>query len=369
MIAVSFSQGISSAGWTTTLCLLIGAVAVWLWLYPAPTRQDPTLLCPAVPTSDPKRSTQKGVALRQVKPDKKTDTLENALEPEDCLTHEEGVRLCEASSHPEQGQRRKGQTDPDDPTQLHPKSKGVNLRQVYPSPENKIATDVDIIAIHGLDTQSPDTWIWDPKGARVNWLEDPHMLPKRFPTARIFTCDWPADLFEQPGFVQKMIDEFARLLLAGIKGRPPATNDQPGRDRPIVFVASCLRGIILAKALVMASCEYESVKRATRGTVFLATPFRGTSFQHVALWAEPGLRLWASIQGKNVSNLLKFVKSTFNLGELVRSFTTLCQQNELTDHVLIFYETGKSSLPRKIAPWLPASLSQEQPVRIPCIVL
>ncbi|KAK0753569.1 hypothetical protein B0T18DRAFT_313554, partial [Schizothecium vesticola] len=238
---------------------------------------------------------------------------------------------------------------------------GVRLRQVN-SDKNETDTDIDIIAIHGLDTQSPDTWTWDPKGTRVNWLEDPHMLPKRFPTARIFTCDWPADLFERPGFVQKMFDEFARLLLASIKGRPPATNDQPRRDRPIIFVASCLGGIILAKALVMASDEYESVKRETRGIVFLATPFRGTSFQHVATWAEPGLRLWAAIRDKNVSNLLELVKPTFSLGELVRSFTTLCRQNELTDHVFIFYETGKSSLPRKIAPWLPASLSQEQPL-------
>ncbi|KAK4107017.1 hypothetical protein N656DRAFT_772883 [Canariomyces notabilis] len=362
MIAVSFSQGVSSAGWTTALCLLVGAVAVWLWLYPAPTRPDPALLPPAGPTSRPKRSTQKGVHLRQANPDKSTTgILEDAPEPEG-LTREGGVPLREASPHPEHGQRRKGQTEPDDPTQFHLKSKGVNLRQVYPSPEHKIATDVDIIAIHGLDTQSPDTWIWEPKGARVNWLEDSHMLPKRFPTTRIFTCDWPADLFEQPGFVQKMIDEFARLLLAGIKGRPPATNDQPGRDRPIVFVASCLGGIILAKALVMASREYESVKQATRGIVFLATPFRGTSFQHVATWAEPGLRLWASIRDKNVSNLLELVKSTFDLGELVRSFTALCQKSELAEHVFIFYETGKSSFPRKVAPWLPASLSQEQPL-------
>jgi len=363
MIAVSFSQGISSAGRTTALCLLVGAVAVWLWLYPASTRPEPALLSPTGSTSDPKRSTQK------VNPDKnKTDTLEDALEPEEGLTREGDVPLREASSHPVHGQHREDQTEPDDPTQFRLKSKGVNLRLVYPSPENKIATDIDIIAIHGLDTQSPDTWIWDPKGTRVNWLEDPRMLPKRFPTARIFTCDWPADLFEQPGFVQKMIDEFARLLLAGTKGRPPPTNDQPGRERPIVFVASCLGGIILAKALVVASCEYESVKRATRGIVFLATPFRGTSFQHVAAWAGPGLRRWASIRDKNVSNLLELVKPTFDLGELVRRFTALCKENDLTDHVFIFYETGKSSLPRKIAPWLPDSLSQAQPVPMPSMV-
>jgi hypothetical protein len=46
----------------------------------------------------------------------------------------------------------------------------------------------------------------------------------------------------------------------------------------------------LIKALDMASGEYDSVKKATRGVVFLATPFRGTSFQAVARWAEPALK-------------------------------------------------------------------------------
>jgi hypothetical protein len=167
-----------------------------------------------------------------------------------------------------------------DPTQSAQLTRGVCLRQVHPSPNNETKTDVDIIALHGLDTKSPDTWIWDPKGARVNWLEDAPMLPRRFPTARIFTCDWPADVFEQSDFIQKTIEEFARLLLAGIKGRPPTTDDQPGSDRPIVFVASCLGGIVLIKALDMASGEYDSVKKATRGVVFLATPFRGNVFYH-----------------------------------------------------------------------------------------
>ncbi|KAL6231121.1 hypothetical protein BDW75DRAFT_233868 [Aspergillus navahoensis] len=239
----------------------------------------------------------------------------------------------------------------------------VHLQQVYPLPESQTRTDVDIIAIHGLDTNSEETWVWDPKGSNVNWLKQSHMLPKRFPTARIFTCDWPADLFEEPDFIQKEFEEFARLLLAGIKHRPPAVNSHAGEEqRPIIFIASCLGGIILMKTLAMASHEFHSVKQATRGIVFLATPFRGTSFQDVAKWAEPGLRSWASIRGKKICNLLEFVKSTFNLGELVRSFTAFCQENGLTNHVFTFYETGKSSLPRKIAPWLPASLAQEQPL-------
>jgi hypothetical protein len=74
------------------------------------------------------------------------------------------------------------------------------------------------------------------------------------------------------------------------------------------------------------------------------------------------------IKNKNVSNLLKNAKPTFELKELVRSFTTFCIENDLLNHVFAFYETGKSSLPRKIAPWLPNSLSQEQLIRIPSIV-
>lgn len=252
---------------------------------------------------------------------------------------------------------------PAGPTQYVRYTKGVNLCQVYPPPENETETDIDIIAIHGLDAKSPDTWVWQPDG--VNWLADPLMLPKRFPSARIFTCAWPADLFEQQDLVQKTTDEFARLLLAGIKGRPPATNQHPRKDdRPIVFIASCLGGIILIKALVMASSEYLSVKRATRGIIFLATPFRGTSFQDVAKWAEPGLRAWASIRDKNVSKVLEHAQPTSELEELVRSFAALCRENHLVDRVFTFYETGKSSLPRKIAPWLPGALSQEQQVRL-----
>lgn len=67
------------------------------------------------------------------------------------------------------------------------------------------------------------------------------------------------------------------------------------------------------KTLFLAKEEYLAVGQATRGIVFLVTPFRDTSFQNVATWAEPGLRAWASIQNKNISGLLKHVKSNFNL--------------------------------------------------------
>ncbi|KAI1820273.1 ARM repeat-containing protein [Xylaria intraflava] len=256
-------------------------------------------------------------------------------------------------------------TPEDDARKPPPEPKGVRLCQVYPSPESEIVTDIDVIAIHGLDTNSPHTWTWKRQGSNqgVNWLADPEMLPQRIPTARIFTCDWPADRFERPDLVQKTIAEFARLVLAGIKSRPPATNGDPEKDnRPIVFIASCLGGVILMKALTMADGEYLTVGRATRGIVFLATPFRGTSFQDIAKWAEPGLRAWAVVQSKKVSNLMQNVKSTFELGELVREFASFCQKNGLNDNVSTFYETGMTSLPGRVVPWLPAFWSVKKPL-------
>ena len=49
--------------------------------------------------------------------------------------------------------------------------------------------------MHGLDAQSPKTWIaWvredDPNSGDVNWLSDEHMLPAAMPEARILTYDW-----------------------------------------------------------------------------------------------------------------------------------------------------------------------------------
>ncbi|KAK7419774.1 hypothetical protein QQX98_003146 [Neonectria punicea] len=231
-------------------------------------------------------------------------------------------------------------------------SRGVHLTQVHPHPEDNTETDVDIIAIHGLDTKSPDTWVWTSKhpGERsVNWLADSHMLPREVGSARIFTCDWQADLFQSSDMIPMVLEEITRHLLHGIEGRPSAPNDQPGREpRPILFIASCLGGIILMKALSLADPN-NCVRRATRGILFLATPFRGTAFQDVAIWAKPGLKTWATVRGKEVTPLLDNVTtSTFDLRELVRKFTQLCKDNAPPFLVFNFYETGKTNLYHRI---------------------
>ncbi|KAH0494732.1 hypothetical protein TgHK011_008323 [Trichoderma gracile] len=167
--------------------------------------------------------------------------------------------------------------------------RGVHLQQVNIIDEADGEPNVDIIAIHGLDMKSPDTWTWRSKDGDkpdVNWLSDPDMLPARLKRVRIFTCDWPADLLQDSSSVSWTIGEVARRLLAGIVDmRLPLAVDAKNRDRPILFIASCLGGIVLMKALVMADrpeSDYYGIRKATRGIAILSTPFRGTSFQDIA---------------------------------------------------------------------------------------
>ncbi|KAI1475573.1 hypothetical protein F4774DRAFT_421453 [Daldinia eschscholtzii] len=204
---------------------------------------------------------------------------------------------------------------------------------------NDTKPKLDIITVHGLDTKSPNTWTWRSRESEeVNWLSHLDMLPSLVGTARIFTCDWPADLFQPSNMVQNKIDELARLLLIAIHD---VRAEDP--DRPLIFIASCLGGIVLMKTLVMATSEYVHIQRAIHGIVFFATPFRGTAFHDVATWAELVLKTQASIQGQQVSSLLEYLKvSNFNLGELVHDFTRLYKDSELCQ-VVTFYEKRPSN--------------------------
>lgn len=254
---------------------------------------------------------------------------------------------------------------PEAATQSTPEIRVVNLSQVYP-PDNETETDVDIIAIHGLDTKSPETWTWvdpqHPGQPGVNWLQAPNMLPSKAPGARIFTCDWPSDMYETSNLAQKTFEELARCLLAGIKRRPLVANTRGGREgRPIIFIASCLGGIILMKALVEAG-HHSPLRKDTRGIVFLSTPFRGTSFQDVAKWVEPGLAMYAWFQDRKVTTLLDNVKeATSALHGLVCSFTQLCRDYHY--QVFTFYEKGYTNLYGKVFPWMPNQLLPKPKVR------
>lgn len=233
-------------------------------------------------------------------------------------------------------------------------------------------TDIDVIAIHGLDTASPETWTWkdqnDPNNEErwVNWLESP-MLPDHIDRIRVFTFNWPADLFESSTNVPKSLDQYATRLLNGIQQGLHNRGAGTGR-RPILFIASCLGGVVLMKALLIANrdaSEYQDIRNATQGIVFLATPFRGTSFENVASWAVPSLKAWAWVKNQKVTKLLDSVKGpTDDLGEIVQEFTSLCQDTHEPCKVFTFYEGKKTRLLSRNVPWLSKCFGEEKLVSV-----
>ena len=133
----------------------------------------------------------------------------------------------------------------------------AHLRQVYPPTNVGPSTDIDIIAIHGLDTNAEKTWTWVGDGSKVNWLADPDMLPSKVEHVRIFTYEWPADLLQPSDLVQKTQDEFATILFEKIHSQLQITSDHARSEhRPILFIASCLGGVVLMKALIGADRTY-----------------------------------------------------------------------------------------------------------------
>ncbi|KAI0113579.1 peptidase C14 [Nemania sp. FL0031] len=220
------------------------------------------------------------------------------------------------------------------------------LCQVYcPLPENNTTTDIDIIAIHGLDTRSPETWEFNTQEGMVNWLANEHMLQTKVGSARIFTCNWPAGLFLQS--VPTTLEESAKSLRDSIL-QHLNWDGQSFSDRPILFIASCLGGVILMKALDMDRPQGNDSSRsplisATRGIIFLATPFLGTAFKDMP-YLE--LKVWASLSGKEVTSLIDYTRDPPILRGLVEQFISLSKAQEY--HVWAFWEAGKTSLLSKI---------------------
>ncbi|KAG8413367.1 hypothetical protein J3458_012936 [Metarhizium acridum] len=98
--------------------------------------------------------------------------------------------------------------------------KDACLIQIHHSPN--LETDVDIIAIHGLDTKAPDKWTWKdrhhPKN-NVNWLEkeDMLMLPHEVGNAQIFVCNWEAGMFQKSTNLKESTQSFLRIMRPQLK--------------------------------------------------------------------------------------------------------------------------------------------------------
>ncbi|KAI1085951.1 P-loop containing nucleoside triphosphate hydrolase protein [Rostrohypoxylon terebratum] len=222
------------------------------------------------------------------------------------------------------------------------------LKKIVPAENVTDNTTVDIIAIHGLDTESPRTWVFDKRDGSptVNWLQDSDMLPAAVPSARIYTYDWNAKVFDNAP-VQTLLGHADYLL--GLVAAERGTS-----DRPIIFIASCFGGLVLAEAICRAAQEgskYRQILRSTVGIVFLATPFFGTDAARPASW----LVVVKGIMGKDASDqLIKDLEARHDfVRERVQKFAEIANSNAIRLPIRCFYETKKTKIAKKILPtWI-----------------
>ena len=139
-----------------------------------------------------------------------------------------------------------------------------------------------IFAVHGLNPRSKDdvAHAWDtwrtPSGPTGHlWLRED--LPKSLPEARIFLYEYNATAVygsDRDTFIGK-----ANELLEAIRV------EREDDARPILLLGHSMGGLLIKQALINAhnNKKYTSIKDATTGLAFFATPHNGGDWKLVSL--------------------------------------------------------------------------------------
>jgi hypothetical protein len=133
---------------------------------------------------------------------------------------------------------------------------------------------VDIVALHGLNGHREKTWIAE---NGVHWLRD--LLPEDLPQARILCWGYDANTHAADRVSSQYLYNHARTLVSDLCRKRKLTNSI---DRPIIFIAHSLGGLVLKSALIHsdaarqgALAEHRSIKLSTHGILFMGTPHQG----------------------------------------------------------------------------------------------
>lgn len=178
------------------------------------------------------------------------------------------------------------------------------------------------------------------------------MLPSRVPFARIYTYDWSsATTFNTSSqYFHHHAQEFLRVV---------SQEQQDHRNCPIIFIGSCFGGLVLAKALCLASTskgrERETLN-ATQGVLFMGTPFRGSGATSAA---RIRILIAGAMGADSSSKLIKVLQNdTGYLAEVRDLFCSIAHQRwRSICRVACFFETRPTRLLNFVARWLPPAIS------------
>ncbi|KAJ8131405.1 hypothetical protein O1611_g2223 [Lasiodiplodia mahajangana] len=152
------------------------------------------------------------------------------------------------------------------------RSPGLNI--VYNNPEAKI----DIVAVHGLNGHWKETWT---ATNYFHWLY--HFLPEDLPGIRVLSWGYNANT-RSPGNINCRYLYDSGVELVGSLARKRRTSRS--FERPIVFVAHSVGGLVVRSALVYSESQrcgvspsHRSVKVSTYGIFYMGTPHQDDGVQ------------------------------------------------------------------------------------------
>ncbi|OBT51772.1 hypothetical protein VE04_08326, partial [Pseudogymnoascus sp. 24MN13] len=196
------------------------------------------------------------------------------------------------------------------------------VEPLFGSPDAK----VDIVFVHGLNGNRVTTWTSEPTKRNSNpvfWPKD--LLPAKCKNARILSFGYNASIAHfYPLYGPKVVpvsttvDNHSAALLDSLIGLRDRTDTH---DRPVIFVAHSLGGLVCANALWKGQGSdkaKENLIERVCGMIFLGTPFAGSK---QARWAEFGVNLLSSMSQTNGEKIKDLEERSKLLVEINQSFS------------------------------------------------
>lgn len=141
---------------------------------------------------------------------------------------------------------------------------------------NPLIHSADVIFVHGLRGHRCRTW--ETKSGKF-WLE---WLGTLLPEARVWSYGYDAHTISGS---QDVFHLYATQFLSEISSHLSHDKNNATIEKPIVFVAHSLGGILVKKAMILASSAksgWNCIFRNTAGILFLGTPHRGSPLASAA---------------------------------------------------------------------------------------
>ncbi|RFU33775.1 hypothetical protein B7463_g2523, partial [Scytalidium lignicola] len=187
-------------------------------------------------------------------------------------------------------------SDPSNPTTSDPSPQFLDYEGIKTWHNCPDAT-IDICFVHGLTGNQDSTWTASKES--VPWPT--RLLPPKLPRARLLTWGYDAYVVRASVASKNGLMDHAKNLLIDL------TNDRDScgaSDRPLIFVAHSLGGLVCKEAILLSRDNPErhlrNVFKHTTGIIFMGTPHRGS---WIADWVKIPARGLGVLKSTNKSLL------------------------------------------------------------------